>query len=104
MNEGFQIFRCELENHFYHYLRKADLFRIFGESKHSCKDDDSEVILALRNKSISPWSWKFFELVRLKSDLVGGGAPVMMHKWTSLVAKAFPGCVINFICESLPTQ
>ena len=102
--KDFQFFNVNLNIFICHYLRKPDLFRIFGESKNSCKDDDSEVILALRNKSISPWSWKFFELVRLKSDLVGGGAPVMMHKWISLVAKAFPGCVINFICESLPTQ
>ena len=64
-------------------------------------DCEDEVIFALRNKSLSPWSWKFFELVRLKAGKVGGGAAVMMHKWLSLVATAFPGCLLNLTCHSL---
>ena len=79
--------------------------RLFGEKRFrgtTESDCEDEVIFALRNKSLSPWSWKFFELVRLKAGKVGGGgAAVMMHKWLSLVATAFPGCLLNLTCHSL---
>ena len=82
----------------------VNMARLFGEKRFrgtTESDCEDEVIFALRNKSLSPWSWKFFELVRLKAGKVGGGAAVMMHKWLSLVATAFPGCLLNLTCHSL---
>ena len=53
----------------------ARAFKIFGEKQEDsigggCENinNDSEITQALRMKSISPWSWKFFELVRLKAE------------------------------------
>ena len=89
----------------------ARAFKTFGEKQEDSTgggcdniNNESEVIQALRMKSISPWSWKFFELVRLKAEKVGGGAPVMMHNWLTLVSTAFPGCLLNFACESFALQ
>ena len=51
----------------------ARAFKIFGEKQEDstgggCDNNESEIIQALRMKSISPWSWQFFELVRLKAE------------------------------------
>ena len=72
----------------------ARAFKIFGEKQEDstgggCENinNDSEIIQALRTKSISPWSWKFFELVRLKAEK------------GSLISESISSLVTSTVCR-----
>lgn len=63
--------------------------------------EEDDLVEALRNKSLDPWSAEFFRYLRSKYD---GKATVMMHQWMTSVTTAYPACLLALPCTLFKSQ